>query len=81
MTKSEKNSIIEWVKTLTNDELKKECYKAIYKTIDTQIEEMRERGYSKQDIIERKKYEKYLNQKAELLEQLCYERGIKIWEM
>ena len=81
MTKLEKNSIIEWAKALTNDELKKECYKAIYKTIDSQIEEMRERGCSKQDIIEREKYENYLCQKSILLEQLCYERGIKIWEM
>ena len=30
MTKSEKNSIIKWAKTLTDDELEKEYYRAIY---------------------------------------------------
>ena len=32
------------------------------------------------DIIERKKYEKYLRQRADLLEYLCEQRGIKLWE-
>ena len=41
---------------------------------------MYERGWDRQDIIEREKYEKWLGQKADLLEQLCYERGIKLWE-
>ena len=80
MTKSEKNNIIKWAKTLTDDELEKEYYRAIYDTLGSQAEEMYEQGWDMQDVIEREKYEKYLGQRADLLESLCYERGIKLWE-
>lgn len=79
MTKSEKNSIIKWAKTLTDDELEKEYYRASLDTLGSQAEAMYEQGWDMQDIIEREKYEKWLGQKADLLEQLCYERGIKLW--
>lgn len=80
MTKSEKNSIIKWAKTLTDDELEKEYYRASLDTLDSQAEAMYEQGWDMQDIIEREKYEKWLGQKADLLESLCYGRGIKLWE-
>lgn len=80
MTKSEKNSIIKWAKTLTDDELEKEYYRASLDTLGSQAEAMYEQGWDIQDIIEREKYEKWLSQKADLLEMLCYERGIKLWE-
>ena len=80
MTKSEKNSIIKWAKTLTDEELEEEYYRASWDTLGSQAEEMYERGWDRQDIIEREKFEKWLMQKADLLEQLCYERGIKLWE-
>ena len=80
MTKSEKNNIIKWAKTLTDDELEKEYYNAVFDTLGSQAEEMYERGWDMQDIIEREKYENWLDQKSDLLEQLCYERGIKLWE-
>lgn len=79
MTKSEKNSIIKWAKTLTDDELEKEYYRASLDTLDSQAEAMYEQGWDMQDIIEREKYEKWMCQKADLLEMLCYERGIKLW--
>ena len=80
MTKSEKNNIIKWANTLIDDELEKEYYRAVYDTLGSQTEEMYERGWDMQDIIEREKYEKWLGQKADLLEMLCYERGIKLWD-
>lgn len=80
MTKSEKNKIIKWANALTDKELEKEYYHATFDTLGSQAEEMYERGWDSQDIIEREKYEKWLGQKADLLEQLCYERGIKLWE-
>lgn len=80
MTKSEKNQIIKWVNTLTNDELEEEYYRAAWETLGSEAEEMYERGWDMQDIIEREKYEKWLGQRADLLESLCYERGIKLWE-
>ena len=80
MTKSEKNRIIKWANALTDKELEKEYYNAAFDTLGSQAEEMYERGWDRQDVIEREKYEKWLGQKADLLESLCYERGIKLWE-
>lgn len=80
MTKSERNQIIKWANTLTDEELEKEYYSAVYDTLGSQAEEMYERAYDIQDIIEREKFEKWLGQKADLIEMLCEERGIKLWE-
>ena len=80
MTKSEKNNIIKWANTLTDDELKAEYYDAAFDTLGSQAEEMYERGWDMQDIIEREKYEKWLGQRADILESLCYGRGIKLWK-
>ena len=79
MTKSEKNKIIKWASTLTDDELEKEYYRAVQDTLGSEAEEMYERGYDIQDVIEREKYEDWLDQKCDLLERLCYERGIELW--
>ena len=79
MTKSEKNKIIKWASTLTDDELEKEYYRAVYDTLGSESEIMYERGYDMQDVIEREKYEDWLDQKCDLLERLCYERGIELW--
>lgn len=78
MTKSEKNRIIKWANALTDKELEKEYYNAAFDTLGSQAEEMYERGWDRQDVIEREKYEKWLVQKADLLERLCYEQGF--WE-
>ena len=80
MTKSEKHEIIKWANTLTDEELEEEYYDAVFETLGSQAEEMYERGWDMQDVIEREKYEKWLGQKCDLLEQLCYGRGIKLWE-
>ena len=79
MTKSEKNKIIKWANALTDEELEKEYYHAVMDTLGSEAEEMYERGYDIQDIIEREKYEDWLDQKCDLLERLCYERGIELW--
>lgn len=79
MTKSERNQIIKWADTLTDDELEKEYYDAVEDTLGSQAELMYEHGWDMQDIIEREKYETWLCQQADLLESLCYERGIKLW--
>lgn len=79
MTKSEKNKIIKWTNTLTDEELEKEYYDAVFDTLGSQAEEMYERGWNMQDVIERNEYEKWLDQKCDLLERLCCERGIELW--
>lgn len=43
-------------------------------------EEMYERGYDIADILEREKYEKWLSRRSNMLEMICSERGIKLWE-
>lgn len=80
MTKSEKNQIIKWANTLSDEELKGEYYDAVFDCLGSQAEEMYERGYDMVDILEREKYEKWLDQRSDVLEMLCYERGIKLWE-
>ena len=79
MTKSERNQIIKWVSTLTDDELEKEYYRAVMDTLGSQAEAMYEQGWDMQDVIERNEYEKWLDQKCDLLERLCCERGIELW--
>ena len=79
MTKSEKNEIIKWANTLTDEELEKEYYHAVMDTLGSEAEEMYERGWDMQDIIERNEYEDWLGQRCDLFERLCYERGIELW--
>lgn len=52
MTKSERNKIIKWANSLTDEELEKEYNDAVIKTLVCESEEMYERGYDIQDIIE-----------------------------
>lgn len=80
MTKSERNQIIKWANTLTDEELENEYYDSIFDCLGSQTEEMYERGYDIQDIIEREKFEDFLCQQSDLLEMLCAQRGIKLWE-
>lgn len=80
MTKTERNQIIQWANTLTNEELEKEYYNAVWDTIGSEAEIMYERGYDMQDVLEREKFEKWLGEKSDLLEKLCEKRGIKLWE-
>lgn len=80
MTKSERKQIIKWANTLTDDELEEEYYRAVYNTLGSEAEEMYEHGWDMQDIIEREKFEKWLDQRADILEKICCERGIKLWE-
>jgi hypothetical protein len=80
MIKSERNQIIKWANTLTNEELEKEYYDGVFDCLGSEAEGMYERGWDMVDIIEREKFEKWLCQKSDLLEQLCEERGIKLWE-
>ena len=79
MTKSERNKIIEWANTLTNEELEQEYYDAVWDCLGSEAEEMYERGWDMADIIDREKFERWLGQKSDLLAKLCEERGIKLW--
>ena len=65
---------------MTDEELEKEYYDAVYNSLGSQCEDMYELGYDIADIVEREKYEKYLVQRAILLGALCEQRGIRLWE-
>lgn len=80
MTRSERAKLIKWAKSLSDDELEQEYYKAVFDSLGSEAEEMYERGYDMADILEREKYEHYLGVKAGILEGLCVERGIPLWE-
>ena len=58
MTKKERNEIIKFAEKLTDDELEKEYYDAVYRSLGSQTEHMYELGYDISDIVEREKYEK-----------------------
>lgn len=80
MKKSEKNAIIKWAKTLTNEQLEKEYYDSVFDSLGSQVEIMYELGYDMVDIIEREKHEKFICKRSDILGYLCEERGIKLWE-
>ena len=79
MKKKDKNVILKYAKELTDEELKEEYYKAVYDSLCSLTEDMYELGYDMRDIEEREKHEKYLGEKADILEILCEERGIRLW--
>lgn len=80
MNKREYAKLKKWTDTLTDEELKKEYYDALYDSLGSQTEEMYERGYDIADILEREKYERWLSRQSDMLEMICSERGIALWE-
>lgn len=80
MTRNERYEIINFAEKLTDEELEKEYYNAVYRSLGSQCEYMYEMDYDIADIVEREKYEKYLCERADLLESICNIRGIKLWE-
>lgn len=80
MNKRELAKLKKWTDTLTDEELKKEYYDAVFDALGSQTEEMYERGYDIADILEREKYERWLSRQSDMLEEICTERGIELWE-
>ena len=80
MNKRELAKLKKWTGTLTDEQLKEEYYDAVFDTLGSQAEEMYERGYDIADIREREKYERWLSRQADMLEMICSERGITLWE-
>lgn len=80
MNKREYAKLKKWTDTLTDKQLEKEYYDTMFKTLGSQAEEMYERGYDEADIREREKYERWLSRQSDMLEDICRERGIVLWE-
>lgn len=79
MTKKEKQKIIDEVNQLTNEQLEQEYYDSVLDCLGSETERMYELGYDIADIVAQDKYEKYLCQRADVLEKCCVERGINLW--
>lgn len=80
MKLKEKNALISHYNSLSDEELEKEYYDSVFDCLGSDVDEMYERGYCIEDILERESYEKYLSEKCDILEGLCLGRNIKLWE-
>ena len=80
MNKREYAKLKKWADTLTDEQLKEEYYDALYDSLGSQTEEMYECGYDIVDILEREKHERRLSRQRAMLEKICSERGIALWE-
>ena len=80
MTKSERARLIKWANGLSDAQLEEEYYMAVFNSLGSEAEEMYERGYDISDILEREKHERDLIVISHVLERLCEERGIRLWD-
>lgn len=80
MTRTEKAHFVKLANSLSDVELEKNYYESVLDCLGSEAEEMYERGYDMADILEQEKYERDLVVKADILEGICTERGIKLWE-
>lgn len=80
MKKAERERIVKWSETLSDEDLEKEYMDAVFDCLGTQTERMYELGYDIADIKERERHEKYLSEKSSLLGFLCEKRGIEPWK-
>lgn len=79
LTKKETTEILCWCATLTDEELKKEYYRLSYESLGTETDRMYELGYDIAAIKEQEYWERYTSLKSDLLEDICHERGLKLW--
>lgn len=80
MKRRERIQLTKWADKLSDKDLEDAYYDAVYNCLGSKTEKMYELGYDPIDIAEQEKCEKYLSEKADVLEELCERRGIKLWE-
>ena len=80
MNKRELAKLKKWTDTLTDEQLKKEYYDALYDSLGSQAEEMYERGYDIADILEREKHARWLSRRSAMPGRMCSARGIQLLE-
>lgn len=80
MTRTEKAHFVKWANSISDEELEKNYYESVLDCLGSEAEEMYDRVYDMADILEQEKYERDLMVKADILEDICVERGIKLWE-
>lgn len=80
MKETEINAIKLEAASMSDQELENKYYEAVYDSLGSQVEDMIEHDYNPRDIEERRNYEQFLCEKSSILEMLCIERKIKLWE-
>lgn len=80
MNKQVRNSIIKWANKLTDEKLEKLYYDTVYLSVSSIAELIIVHGYSFIDAKEQEKFERFQEEKIDLLEELCKERGIALWQ-
>ena len=80
MKAKEKNKLIKWAETLTDEELLKQYYDAAFDSLGSLCDTMYDMGYEMIDILERREYEKYMAERSSLLGELCCQRGLELWK-
>lgn len=80
MTKKEMSQIRLECESLTDEELKSKTYDAIFDCLGSQVDAMVDFGYDASDIADRVEYESFLCSYSDVLESLCYERGIVLFD-
>ena len=80
MTKIERKEIQDAFIELSDEQLINEYYNSVYDSLGSNAERMYELGYDIRDIMEEEKSKEYASQRADILENECHKRGIKLWE-
>ena len=80
MTKKEISQIRLECESLTDEELKNKTYIAIYDSLGSEVDAMFDFGYDPSDIADRVEYESFACNYSELLQLLCDERGIILFD-
>ena len=80
MKRKEKNEILNSVAFMNDTELKDYTESAMFDCLGSEADIMLEREYEEIDIVERRKYEKYLSEKSDILIMCCEKRGINLFD-
>ena len=80
MKLKEKNDILKWAAYKSDKELEAVYFEALRDVLGSQAEKMEERGFDEVDIRERREFEKYMDEKTDLIAEICERRGINLWE-
>ncbi len=80
MKAKEKNELYKYAAALNDEQLKKEYYDSMDDCCGSLADKMEDLHYDTIDILERRKYEKFLSERSDFLLCLCNERGLSLFD-
>ena len=80
MKKADRERLRAEYSLLSDDELEDAYYKLTFECLGSLAECMLERGCTEQDYLDQVEYENFICDEADLVEELCYMRGIELWK-